>query len=447
MYAYVALFFVVLTYGMETAFFRFSQDVEVKKVYGTSILSLLFTSGSFILLVTLFSGWIAGSLGYPNHSEYVIWFSIVIGLDAFTAIPFARLRQENRPVRFAFLKLISISSNVILNLFFILLCPYLLHHYDGSGIIGKVVRIIYNPEIGVGYVFIANLISSILTLVLLIPYLRDARWKFDRQLWNKMIAYALPLLVMGLAGTINESFDRILLKHLLPDKASAMYQLGIYGACYKISILMTLFIQTFRFAAEPFFFNEFKNQNAKITYARVMNYFVIVCSVIFLGVMSYLDIVKHFVGKEYYAGLKVVPVLLMANLFLGIFYNLSIWYKLTNKTLLGAYVSLFGAFLSLVLNYFTIPLIGYMGSAWTHFACYGSMMVISYILGQKYYPIRYNLRKIFTYLGYSVLLYVLNMLTRTSSIHINLLLGTFYLALFVVPVYLIEKRILIRQRV
>ncbi len=441
-YAYMALFFVVLTYGMETAFFRFSQEEKIPKVYGTSLISLMISSLSFIVLITLIAGWLSGQLGYSEHIEYIIWFAIIVAIDAFTAIPFARLRQENRPIRFAVLKIISILSNILLNLFFILLCPYLVHHLAPGSLSATVLGWIYHPSIGVGYVFIANLISSLVTLVILMPYMTDVRWKFDKELWGRMIRYALPLLVMGLAGTINESFDRILLKHMLPDKGTAMYQLGVYGACYKISILMTLFIQTFRFAAEPFFFAEFKNQDAKITYARVMNYFVIVCAVIFLGVMVYLDLVKHFVGKEYYPGLSVVPILLMANVFLGIFYNLSIWYKLTNRTLLGAYVSLVGAFLSLTLNYLLIPLIGFMGSAWTHLACYGTMMVISYLLGQKHYPIQYNVKKIFFYLSFSVLLYFLSVWTRTGHIYINLALGTVYLAAFIIPVYLMEKRAL-----
>jgi O-antigen/teichoic acid export membrane protein len=276
--------------------------------------------------------------------------------------------------------------------------------------------------------------------------MKDVGWGFDKQLWKKMILYAYPLLIMGLAGTINESFSRIMLKYLLPDKSTAMAELGIFGACYKISILMTLFIQTFRFAAEPFFFQEFKKLDAKLTYARVMNYFVIICSVIFLAVMVYIDLVKHFIGQAYYPGLRIVPILLMANLCLGVFYNLSIWYKLTNQTLYGAFVALFGAILTLVMNYLLIPTMGYEGSAWTTLSCYASMMIISYFLGQKYFPIAYNMKKFLGYIGFSLLLFGINTLTRTHSLLLNLVLGSIYLFMFIIPVYIIEKRDLHRQR-
>lgn len=441
MYAYVALFFVVLTYGMETAFFRFSTDEPKAKVYSTSIISLLVSSSLFIGISVLFSHAISTKMGYADHPEYISWFAIVIGIDAFTAIPFAKLRQENKPLRFAFIKITSIVSNVLLNLFVLLLCPYLLKANPGS-----IVHYIYNPAIGVGYVFIINLITSILTLLLLIPDMSRVRWQFHTELWKRMMLYALPLLIMGLAGTINESFDRIMLKYLLPDKATAMAQVGIYGACYKISILMTIFIQTFRFAAEPFFFAEFKNQDAKLTYARVMNYFIIVCSLIFLLVMVYIDIVKHFVGDAFFSGLKIVPILLMANLCLGVFYNLSIWYKLTNRTMMGAWVAIFGAGLTLVLNYFLIPVMGYMGSAWTTFICYASMMIISYFLGHKYYPIAYNVKKFLGYIGFALLLYVISTFSHTTAIVVNVVLGTVYLLIFSISVFLIEKRDFVRQR-
>lgn len=446
MYAYVAVLFVILTYGMETAFFRFSQEEPKSRIYSTSLISLLASSAGFILLGVLFSHQIANSLGYQRHPEYISYFAIILGLDAFTAIPFARLRQENRPIRFAFVKIVSIASNVFLNLFFLLFCPWLLVHLSHGSIVYSLVSVIYNPALGVEYVFMINLGTSFLTLFMLFPYMRDVNWSFDSVLWKKMILYAYPLLIMGLAGTINESFSRIMLKYLLPDKSTAMAELGIFGACYKLSILMTLFIQTFRFAAEPFFFAEFKKLDAKLTYARVMNYFVIVCSVIFLAVMVYIDVVKHFIGRAYYPGLRIVPILLMANLCLGVFYNLSIWYKLTNKTLYGAYVALFGAILTLVMNFLLIPTMGYEGSAWTTLSCYASMMIISYVLGQKYFPISYNLKKFLGYIGLSLLLYMISHFTRTHSIILNLVSGSVYMMLFIIPVYVIEKKDLRRQR-
>jgi O-antigen/teichoic acid export membrane protein len=376
LYAYVALFAVILTYGLETAYFRYVKlEKDPALVYSTSLISLVATSVIAVLFGILYHQGIAERLGYGTHSEYILYFVLIICIDAVTAIPFARLRQENRPVRFATVKLINIASNILLNLYYILFCPYLLTHYADAGW-AKLFLSIYNPSVGVGYIFISNLISTVVTLVLLLPQLTNIPWKINPKLWRTMMGYALPLLVMGLAGSINESFDRILLKHLLPDKSTAMAQLGIYSACYKISILMTIFIQTFRYAADPFFFGEADKQDSKKTYARVMNYFIIICAFIFLATMLYMDIVKHFVGRQYYSGLPIVPILLLANLFLGVYYNLSFWYKLTNKTMYGAYISLFGAFLTLLLNFWLIPVIGYMGSAWATFICYASMMII-----------------------------------------------------------------------
>lgn len=439
LYAYVALFYVVLTYGMETAFFRYSRsEKDMMTVYRTSALSLLITSSLFILLLTLFSGPLSSALGYSNHPEYITWFSIIIGVDAFIAIPFARLRQENKAFRFAYIKLVNIGINICLNLIFIVLFPYLLKH-SHSDLVLSIVDYCHNPSIGVGYIFIANLIASLVTLLFLLPELRGIFGKFDKVLWKQMIFYALPLLVMGLSGSINESFDRILLKHLLPDQSTAMAQLGIYGACYKISILMTIFIQTFRFAAEPFFFGESGKEDARRTYATVMNYFVLVCLIIFLVTTLYIDTIRLFVGKAYYSGLNVVPVLLIANLFLGVFYNLSIWYKLTNKTIYGAYISIIGAAVTLITNIVFIPLIGYMGAAWSHFLCYGTIMVLSFIYGQKYYPVPYNFKKLITYFVIALGIFILNKLISNIHEGYYLLRASALLILFISAVAFIER--------
>jgi O-antigen/teichoic acid export membrane protein len=251
---------------------------------------------------------------------------------------------------------------------------------------------------------------------------------------------------MGLAGTLNESFDRILLKHLLPDKSTAMAELGIYGACYKIPVLMTLFVQTFRFAAEPFFFAESKDVKAQLTYARVMTLFVLVCALIFLGTMVYIDLIRYFVSPIYYSGLKVVPVLLLANFFLGVFYNLSVWYKLTNQTLYGAYISLGGAAFSLLLNFAMIPLMGYMGAAWVRFVTYFLMMAISWYYGQKYYPIPYNLKKFFAYMGYAVALYFIHAIIPFPSELIKLLAGTGFIVAFLLPVIRMEGMLSLARR-
>lgn len=420
LYAYISLLLVLLTYGMETAFFRFSEMEQDKaKVYSTALISLMVSTGLFIL-ISLFSFVpVSQILRYPDHPEYIIWFALIVSLDALTAIPFAHLRALNKAKRFASVKLLNIGFNIALNLFFILLCPYLLKH----GMLTGFVHAVYHPEIGVGYIFISNLVSSAFTILLLLPEYLRITYRFDRALWKRMIRYALPLLVVGLAGIINETMDRIFIKYLLPEDV-AMTQLGIYGACYKISILMTIFIQAFRFAAEPFFFSQAREADAKQTYAAVMKYFVIICSVIFLAVMMYIDIVKYFVGKAYFEGLPVVPILLLANMFLGIYFNLSIWYKLTGQTRYGAYISVGGALLTIVLNVLWIPWIGYMGSAWATFLCYFAMMVASYIIGQKHYPVKYNIPGSLFYLVFALLLYFLSMWISPGSVRAGLLINT-----------------------
>lgn len=404
LYAWTSLFIVILTYGMETAFFKFSQDDSIKeRVYSTVVASLLCTSTLFIVLCSIFAQPIADWLRYPTHPEYVRWFAVIIGVDALTSIFFAHLRFLNRPLRFAAVKITNILVNVLLNLFFLLLCPWLLQKNPDSAFVNA----LYNPEIGVGYIFIANLVASVVTLLMLFPGIFRQKFVFDWQLWKKMFRYAFPLLILGLAGIVNETMDRVLIKRLSPAE-EPQASVGIYSACYKISIMMTIFIQAFKYAAEPFFFRKAKDKDAKDTYAEVMTAFVLVCSIIFVGIMLYIDIVQYFVGETYRVGLPIVPILLMANLFLGIFYNLSIWYKLTGQTKFGAYIALFGAAITLVLNWLLIPRFDYMGAAWTTFACYLSMMVVSYLLGQKYYHVNYNLKRILFYLFFAVAIYGLS---------------------------------------
>lgn len=436
MYAYVSLLIVLLTYGMETAFFRFYESGNPKRdrVYSTSLMSLVFSTSVFLILILFFARPLADVIRYPHNAEYIIWFALIIAFDAVSAIPFARLRAMNRPRVFAAIKIMNIGINVILNLFFLLLCPYMLR----QGILSHLIHMIYNPAIGVGYIFIANLISSGVTLLILMMVLPRTRWVFDSKLWKPMIRYALPLLVFGLAGIINETMDRLLLKYLSPaESASAV--VGIYTACYKISIMMTIVIQGFKYAAEPFFFAHARENNARQLYADVMKYFVIVCSVIFLVIMLYIDVVKYFVGEKYYPGLTIVPILLLANMFLGIFYNLSIWYKLTDKTRFGAYLSVGGAIITLILNYLLIPKIGFLGSAWATFFCYLSMMVASYLIGQKHYKVRYNTGRILLYIGLATALVYFSGWLNFPAQWLKYLINTLLLAAYLVVVIAIEK--------
>lgn len=440
MYAYVSFLIVILTYGMETAFFRYRELHEDKeKVYSTALISISISSLFFIVLTLLFIGNIARLLEYPNNPEYVVWFVFIIALDAMSAIPFAKLRALNKARRFAIIKLINIGSNIFFNIFFIVLCPYF-HQFQHEGL-QAFLQFVYNPAIGVGYIFISNLISSVVTIALLLPEYLTFRFAFDKKLWKQMIVYALPLLVVGLAGVTNETFSRILIKYLLPENI-AMRELGIFGACYKVSIIMTIFIQAFRYASEPFFFAQAKKDDARIIYADVMKYFVIICSFIFLAVMLFIDVVKYFVGSKgsaYHEGLDVVPILLLANMFLGIFFNLSIWYKLTGQTRFGALLTVYGAVITVVLNFWLIPLFSYHGSAWVTLICYFTMSVFSLLLGQKHYPIPYQTLRIFIIIAVAVILYILNLYVYFDNIWLKYALSIIFLFGYLFFIVYIEK--------
>jgi O-antigen/teichoic acid export membrane protein len=408
MYAYVAFLIVFLTFGMETAFFRYStkEGVDKADAYRNSLYSVTLVSGAFILLAILFSQPIANWLVYPDHSEYVIWFAIIVGLDALASIPLAKLRKENQAKKFAMINVINVAVNIGLNLYFLWYCK---GNFD-AGTSNWFIDLTYSPEIGVGYVFIANLIASIVKFLMLGGQLSYSG-KFDWRLFKEMFKYAYPMLFVGLAFIINEMLDRMMLKRILTktymamdavsfEKANEMAQgqLGIYGGNYKIAMIISMFLQAYRYAAEPFFFNQEKEKNAKRTYAMVMNYFGIVVSLMFLGISMNLQLAKHFTPNSvYWEGLAVVPILLGANVLLGIYTNQSIWYKLSHKTRYGAMISIIGALITVALNLIFIPMYGYMASAWATFACYGSMVLISYLLGQKHYPIPYNLRKVGLY--------------------------------------------------
>lgn len=434
-YTYVTFLLILLTYGMETGFFRFSQDTDKDKAYGTTFLSIVTTSTLFIIAVMLFSRPLSAWMGYAEHREYLIWFGWILTLDTISAIPFARFRLDDKPMRFAFYKIVNVCVNVVFNLFFIWFCP----KYADTGWIQK----IYNPEIGVGYVFIANLIASVVTIVLLLPEIFRHRISFEFGLWKRIIAYSLPLMAAGMAGSINEAIDRILLKYRLPESAFPMEQLGVYGANIKIAVLMTLFIQMFRYAAEPFFFNNAKEKDSRETIALVMKYFVIFCLFIFLGVTFYLDIIKYFIDLRYWEGLGVVPVMLLANMALGIYYNLSIWFKLNNQTWYGLRIASIGAAISIAGNYLLIPLWGYHASAWMHLVCYSVMIVITWYLGTKHYPIPYPLKAIAGYIVFALALFALAYCTRMENNVFNLLKNTVLFVIF--ALYVNHKEKLLKQ--
>ena len=413
LYAYVAFLVVLLTYGMETAFFRFSKKEESTKVYSTTLISLLISSVVFVGLIFLNSSAISEWLGYSNHPEYIQFFALIIGMDAVSSISFAKLREQDKAMRFAFIRVVNIMVNVGFNLYFIVYQEY-----------------------GIAYIFIANLLASVITLIMLFPEMLSSSWVFDKKLWKKMMIYALPLLIAGLAGMTNETIDRILLKHLLPNTDIAASELGLYGAFYKLSIIMILFIQTFRFAAEPFFFAQEKEGNGRKIYADVMKYFTIIMVIIFLGVTIFYDAIKGFLGSEYHddRGFLVVSILLLANLFLGIYYNLSIWYKLTEKTKYGAYLSIFGAIITLSLNFTLIPVLGFVGCAWATLICYFSMTVASYYIGKRHFSVPYQVKRIALYLFVTLCIYFCIYFTN-----LNMWINSLFLLGFVIFVYRLEK--------
>lgn len=436
-YAYASFLNVVLTHGMETAFFNYSaKRQDQPAVFATALFSLLLAALLFLAAVLWWADSIAALLRYPGHTDYVVWMAWTISLDALAAIPFAKLRQQSRAARFAVIKTFNIVINIIGNVFFIGLAKWAYETGAGGwlGWSGK----LYDPTVGIGYAFLANLIASATTLVLLAPEFFAARSWPNFLLWRRMLGYGMPLLVAGLAGMVNETLSRVLLKYLLPEE-KAMEQLGIFGACYKISILMSIFIQAFRYAAEPFFFAHHRQQDARELYALVMRWFVIACSGIFLLVMMNMAWVQYFVGAKYRTGLDVAPILLMANLCLGVFFNLSIWYKLTEQTGFGTYLTLWGAAVTLALNFYWIPRFGYIGSAWATLACYGSMALWSYLLGRKFYPVGYDLKRMFGYPLLAVLLFQGASTLKTPQLWMDLSIRNGLLLVFVLLVWLFEK--------
>jgi O-antigen/teichoic acid export membrane protein len=355
---------------------------------------------------------------------------VVVAMDAFSAIPFAYLRFKSLPVRFATIKLIFVALNVIFNFFFFTLCPYLMK------VNPALISWFYNADYGVGYVFVSNILATGIETLFLLPYLK-VKFSFDTAILKRMLRYALPLLVLGIAGIMNVTIDKIIFPYLFADKATADAQLGIYGACFKISMIMMMFTQAFRYAYEPFIFAQHKDKNSTAAYADAMKFFIIFSLLIFLGMTFYIDILKYTIRDVYREGIKVVPIVLCGYFFQGIFFNLSLWYKLTDKTKFGAIFSLIGFAITLLLNVIFVPKIGYMASAWASVACYFVMMLLSYFFGQKYMPIKYDLRRIGFYVGIAAMFYVIGFFTKTGSIATDLFLKTLMFLLFI---YFIIKR-------
>ena len=430
-FSYFVLFNVILAYGMETAFFRFfNKESDKDKVVGTSTISLMLTSLGFFVIALVFQNQIAKLIDIKvEYINLVIW---ILLLDALVIIPFAWLRANSKPMKYALIKILNVVINLGLNLFLLLWLKDL-------AIDSLVFESIYKPNFEINYIFIANLVASAFTLLLMLPFYFKVKFTFNKVLWKQMMRYAFPVLIAGIAFSINETFDRILLDKLLPEDI-AKTEIGMYSACYKLALFMMLFATAYRLGVEPFFFSHAKSENPKKNFALILEYFVIFGAVILLVIIVFVDILKViFIGNEaYWEAMWIVPIILLANFCLGIYHNLSVWYKITDRTKFGAYISVFGALLTLGLNFWLIPIISYKGSAIATLTAYASMMLLSYYFGRKYYPIPYNLKKIGMYLVLSVTLSMLSFYQFRE----NYIVGVSMLIVFLGIVYFAEQKVI-----
>ena len=437
LYSWVAFLVVFLTFGMKTAFFRFLQNSKEDKnvVFNNSFLTVLGINLIFFLTILLFSQSIADVLLYSGHYEYVILLGAVVCIDAISALPLAKLRAEEKALKFASIQSLSIVVNIGLNLLLMLV------FFDKA-----------HPGMGVIFIFAANLFASLVKPIFLYKDFLKIKLKFNKRLAKEMVVYALPLMIGGLAGIVNEAIDRILLVHLLYEGTDASLiaakaEVGIYSACYKLAMLVTILIQAYRFAAEPFFFSQLKNEDKNQIYTKVMDYFVAVVCMVFLVVSLNVDFIKLFFipNEAYWEGLKVVPILLLANVFLGVYFNQSIWYKLSNQTRFGAYIAIIGALITVLINVIFIPRYGYMASAWATMIVYAFQMILSYVLGQKYYPIPYNIKKFFLYLGVAIALYFVTVfMNLEESSALQFFVHNTIVVIYLAMIWVIEKPRLVR---
>jgi len=432
LYAWTALLLVMLTYGMETGFFRFANKdlANSDKVYGNCLLSVGITSLLFIVLVVLFNQPIANLLNYGDHSEFIWMLGLSVALDAFASIPFAYLRFVKRPIAFASLKFVYILLNIVLNLFFLVACPWLMKVAPGT------VEWFYSPHYGVGYIFISNIIATTIQTVVLMKFVFLAKFSFDYKLLKQIFRYSFPLLFLGIAGTANQNLDKILFPFMqLGEQGKA--DLGIYGAVSKIAMVIMMFTQAFRYAYEPFVFAKNKDKDSLSMYANAMKYFIIISLFIFLGMVLYMDLIRFVIKNTYWSGLAVMPIILFSFIFQGVFFNLSIWYKLTDKNKYGAWFSTIGMIVILAGNILLVPTFSYWGSAWSAFVGYFTVMVISYFFGQKYMPVKYDFKTIGFYTGITLLFYLLSVFINTPYLLVNIALKSVLMMAFL---FILVKR-------
>lgn len=439
MYSYASILNAVLSFGMETTFFRYLNKREGDKqtVYNNTFFVVALISALFLITSLLFINPLAVLLqngrttSISDFTTYIRFFIVILVVDALSVVPFAKLRSEGKPGRYSIIKLINISTFIALNLFFIFGIPFIIKH---QLFLVEELAAWYRPK-WIGYVFLSNLIASGLTFLLLLPEVFQLKFKIDKKLLAEMFGYSWPVFVANLSFIINENVDKIFLSHLLPSTISES-QTGIYAGCAKLAVFLSIFIMAYRLGAEPFFFNHAKQENATKTYAKIMNYFVLAISLIFVGIVANVEILKHFIAEEFWVGLEVVPILLLGYVSLGIYMNLSIWYKLSDQTKYGLYISGFGAIITLILNLVFIPIYGFMASAWVSLLAYSSMMILSYILGQKNYPIPYNLKRNIGYISLSIILVVLSFVIFKR----DLLIGNIFFISFGLLILYFERK-------
>jgi O-antigen/teichoic acid export membrane protein len=433
LYSWIAFLLIILTYGMETGFFRFinkKEEQEPMRVYATTLFSIGITSLLFLFLAGCFLHPVSRLLNYADHPEYLAMMLGVVAMDAFCSIPFAYLRYKGRPFRFMSIKLFSIFLNITLNIFFLIICPRIYQEAPEK------IDWFYLPDYGVGYVFVTNVITSAVTLFVLIPDMLPAiGHKPDLALLKRMLHYSFPILMLGIAGNLNQTADKILFPYCFADKSYAHAQLGIYGACFKIAVVMVIVIQAFRYAYEPFIFARNKSDaDHTKTYSEVMKYFIIFALFVFLGVMFYIDLLKYFVAPTYYPGLPVVPIVMLGELFFGIYFNLSIWYKLNDQTYWGAYFSIAGCVVTISIIIGFVPVYGFMACAWASLICNLLMMLLSYFVGQKKFPISYDLKSAFVYFALAFVLYFFGMYPEIESEVLRISYRTILLIVFLIVI-------------
>lgn len=426
-YAYTALILVLLTFGMETGFFRFAnkKDEQPETVYANSLLFVGGLSLLFVVVCMIFLHPVSSLLEYPDHPDYVGMMVVVVALDAFQCIPFAYLRYKKRPIKFAGIKLFNIIGNILLNLFFLLLCPWLDTHAPGT------VSWFYRSDYLVGYIFVSNLIMSAVQMFFFIPELRGFSYRVDWTLMKRMVSYSFPILIFGMVGILNQTVDKMIYPFLFDDRQEGLVQLGIYSATSKVALIMAVFTQAFRYAYEPFVFGKNKEGDNRAMYAAAMKYFFIFSLLAFLAVMGYMDLLKYMVARDYWEGLSVVAIVMGAEIFKGIYFNLSFWYKLTDETQWGAYFSLIGCAVILALNIWLVPMYGYVASAWASVAGYGVITILSFFIGQKKYPVSYPLKEMTVYLLLAAVLFMLLLAVDIKGVVWRLLFHTVLILIFV----------------